>query len=263
MTEVQVTHIGGPTVLLELAGYRLLVDPTFDAPGRRYSFGWGSSSRKRIGPAMAPEDLPPIDAVLLTHDHHADNLDDAGRALLSDAGVVVTTAAGATRLGGKARGLRPWQTTRLESTEGAAIEVMATPCRHGPPLSRLIVGDVIGFVLRWTGQQHGALWITGDTMLYGGVREVANRARIGTVFLHLGGVRFPVTGPVRYTMTARQGIQLMGLIRPRTVMPVHYEGWSHFPEGRAGIERSLAKAPESVRTSVWWLPIGVPTAITV
>jgi L-ascorbate metabolism protein UlaG (beta-lactamase superfamily) len=130
-------------------------------------------------------------------------------------------------------------------------------------LSRPIVGDVVGFVLRWPGQQHGALWITGDTVLYGGVREVADRAKVGTVFLHLGGVRFPISGPVRYTMTARQGFQLMDSIRPQTIMPVHYEGWSHFQEGRAGIERSLAQAPESVRTSVRWLPIGVPTAITV
>jgi hypothetical protein len=42
MTEVTLTHIGGPTVLLEVEGWRLLTDPTFDAPGRRYTFGCGS-----------------------------------------------------------------------------------------------------------------------------------------------------------------------------------------------------------------------------
>jgi L-ascorbate metabolism protein UlaG (beta-lactamase superfamily) len=58
-------------------GWRLLTDPTFDPPGRRYTFGWGSSSRKLTGPAVAATDLGPIDAVLLSHDHHGDNLDAA------------------------------------------------------------------------------------------------------------------------------------------------------------------------------------------
>ena len=39
------------------------------------------------------------------------------------------------------------------------------------------------------------LWISGDTVLYDGVREVAERVRVDTAVLHLGGVRFPVTGP--------------------------------------------------------------------
>jgi len=56
------------------------------------------------------------------------------------------------RLGGGARGLEPWATTTLEAPGRPAIEVTATPCRHGPPLSRPLVGDVIGFALRWDGQ---------------------------------------------------------------------------------------------------------------
>jgi hypothetical protein len=38
-----------------------------------------------------------------------------------------------------------------------AIEITATPCRHGPPLSHPLAGDVIGFALRWDGQERGAL----------------------------------------------------------------------------------------------------------
>jgi L-ascorbate metabolism protein UlaG (beta-lactamase superfamily) len=248
---VRITHIGGPTALIEIGGWRLLTDPTFDEPGRRYAFGWGTSSRKVAGPAVAASDVGPIDAVLLTHDHHGDNLDPAGRALLPSAGAVVTTASGARRLGGRARGLEPWQTTRLEAPERPAIEVTATPCRHGPPLSHALVGDVIGFALRWNG--HGALWISGDTVLYDGVREVAGRVQVDTAILHLGGVRFPVTGPLRYTMTAKDAVELCRLVRPRTVVPIHYEGWSHFREGREAIERGFATAPD---VPVRWLPIG-------
>jgi L-ascorbate metabolism protein UlaG (beta-lactamase superfamily) len=254
--DVRLTHIGGPTVLIEVAGWRLLTDPTFDAPGRRYFFGWGTVSRKLAGPAIAATDLPPIDAVLLSHDHHDDNLDPAGRALLPSAGVIVTTASGARRLGGSARGLEFWQTTRLEAPDRPAIEITATPCRHGPPLSHPIVGDVVGFALRWEGQEDGALWISGDTVLYDGVREVADRLEVDTALLHLGGVRFGVTGPLRYTMTARDAVELCRLVRPRTAIPIHYEGWKHFKEGREAIDSELASAPEDVRGRFRWLPIG-------
>ena len=257
MTEVALTHIGGPTLLIEVAGWRLLTDPTFDAPGRRYAFGWGTSSRKLTGPAVAAAELGAIDAVLLTHDHHDDNLDAAGRALLPGVGTVVTTVSGAGRLGHRARGLAAWQATRLEAPGRPAIEVTATPCRHGPPLSHPLVGDVIGFALRWDGQQHGALWISGDTVLYDGVRQVADRLEVGLAVLHLGGVRFPVSGPLRYTMTARDAIELCELVRPRTIVPIHYEGWKHFREDRDAIERAFA-GDDRVR----WLEHGTPQELS-
>jgi L-ascorbate metabolism protein UlaG (beta-lactamase superfamily) len=253
---VAITHIGGPTALIEIGGWRILTDPTFDAPGRRYAFGWGTSSRKLTGPAIAASEIGRIDAILLTHDHHDDNLDAAGRALLPSAGVVVTTASGARRLGGDTRGLVAWATTRLEHPERPAITVTATPCRHGPPLSHPLVGDVIGFAMRWDGQEHGVLWITGDTVLYDGVRQVADRLQVDTAIVHLGGVQFPITGPLRYTMTAHDAVELLGLVHPRTAIPIHYEGWKHFREGREAIERELAGAPDDVRDSIRWLPIG-------
>ena len=176
---------------------------------------------------------------------------------------MVTTAPGARRLGGNALGLEPWATTTLAGDGRPAIEITATPCRHGPPLSHPIVGDVIGFALRWEGQQHGSLWVSGDTVLYDGVREVAQRVDVGVALLHLGGVRFPITGPVRYTMTADEAIELCRLIEPRTAIPIHYEGWKHFREGREAIERELAAAPGDVRARFRWLPIGEPTEVAV
>jgi L-ascorbate metabolism protein UlaG (beta-lactamase superfamily) len=259
---VRVTHIGGPTTLLEVEGWRLLTDPTFDPPGGTYGFGWGSKSRKVRGPAVAAAALPPLDAVLLSHDHHGDNLDAAGRALLPAAGVVVTTVSGSRRLGGETRGLEAWATTRLEAPGRPTIEITATPCRHGPPLSHPIVGDVVGFVLRWEGQEHGALWITGDTVLLDAVRRVPERVEIGTVLLHLGCVRFPVTGPLRYTMTGQEAVELCRLVRPHAAIPVHYEGWSHFKQGRSEVERAFAEAPE-VEQLVRWLPVGTGVELTV
>ncbi|HEX7256075.1 MAG TPA: MBL fold metallo-hydrolase [Gaiellaceae bacterium] len=256
MTGVRITHMGGPTTLIEIDGRRLLTDPTFDPAGGSYMLGWVARLRKLAGPAVAASDLPPIDAVLLTHDHHGDNLDDAGRALLPSAGVVVTTVSGAARLGSDAIGLAPWGSTRLEAPGRPSIEITATPCRHGPPLSRPVAGDVIGFALRWDGQEHGALWISGDTVLYDGVRRVPERIDVGTALLHLGAVRFPVTGPLRYTMTGEEAVELCRLIRPRTAIPVHYEGWKHFSQGRKAVERAFEEAPEDVRRCIRWLPVG-------
>jgi L-ascorbate metabolism protein UlaG (beta-lactamase superfamily) len=259
--DARITHVGGPTVVIEIGGWRLLTDPTFDPPGQDYRFGWGTGSRKLTGPAIPASELGSIDAVLLSHDQHEDNVDAAGRALLPWAGTVITTVPGATRLGGRARGLAEWGHTRLERPGRPAIGITATPCRHGPPLSRPIVGHVIGFALQWEGQESGALWISGDTVLYEGLRKVADRVRIDVALLHLGGVRFPITGPLRYTMTASEAVELCNLMRPRVVIPIHYEGWKHFREGREAIERQLAHAPEDVRSRVRWLPIGVATEL--
>ena len=96
------TLIGGPTVLIAYGGMHILTDPTFDPPGEHPRPGTPVVLRKLAGPAMAPAELPPIDLVLLSHDHHADNLDPASRAFLPRAGRVLTTAAGAERLGDNA-----------------------------------------------------------------------------------------------------------------------------------------------------------------
>ena len=219
------------------------------------------SSHKLTGPAVAAADLGPIDVVLLSHDHHGDNLDTTGRALLPSAGAVLTTTPGARRLGGNARGLQPWGDHPAGGPGTPDDPGHRHPLPPRPPHSRPIAGDVIGFALGWEGQEHEVLWITGDTVLYDGVRQVADRLQVGTALLHLGCVRFPVTGPVRYSMTAREAIQLCRLVRPRTAIPVHYKGWTHFRQNRTAIERDLAAAPDDIRRSMRWLPIGEATTV--
>jgi L-ascorbate metabolism protein UlaG (beta-lactamase superfamily) len=257
VASVRLTHIGGPTALIELGGWTLLTDPTFDAPGRHYKFGWGTSSDKLAGPAIAAADLPPLDAILLSHDHHDDNLDPAGRELLPTAGEVVTTASGAKRLG-IGRGLVAWEGTRLEAPGRPTLEIIATPCRHGPPLSHPVVGDVIGFALVCDGT---VVWVSGDTVLYDGVRSVAGRWEIDVALIHLGGVQFPVTGPFRYTMTGSDAVELVRLIKPKVAVPIHYEGWKHFRQGRDGIEQALAAAPTETRERFRWVELGTPTEL--
>ena len=255
---VRLTHVGGPTLLVEAHGWRILSDPTFDPPGRRYGFGWGTSSVKTTGPAVPVSELPPLELVLLSHDHHADNLDDAGRALLPRARSVVTTPSGARRLSApNARGLAAWSRTTVSAPGLPDLTVTATPCRHGPPLSRPIAGEVVGFALEWAGDP-AVVWISGDTVLYDGVREVAARIDVDVAVLHLGSVRFGLTGPLRYSMGGRDARELLELIRPRVAVPVHFEGWSHFAEQEAALHRVLDTADAQVRSRLRWLERGTP-----
>ena len=100
------THVDTACALLEVGGWRLLTDPAFDPPGRRYHFGFGALSRKTGAPALQPGELGPLDAVLLSHHQHGDNLDEAGEAFTRRAPLVLTTRAAARGLPA-ARGLAP------------------------------------------------------------------------------------------------------------------------------------------------------------
>lgn len=111
MSAMTITLVGGPTALIEIGGFRLLTDPTFDAPGE-YRLPH-VTFRKTSRPALTAEQIGAVDAVLPSHDQHADNLDNAGRAFLARAGRVLTTVAGAERLQAPAEGLSPWDETEL------------------------------------------------------------------------------------------------------------------------------------------------------
>lgn len=260
---MRLTHLGTATVLLELGPFRLLTDPSLDEPGRTYGFGFGTRSQKTVAVPDAARSLGRIDAALVSHDHHADNLDDAGRALLPSLPTTLTTKAGAGRLasllGSKVVGLLPGQTHTLER-EGQRLTITATDARHGPPGSLPVVGHVVGFRLASeTLLPRGDLWITGDSVLFNGLTEEAARGRIGTALLHVGGVRFPITGPLRFTMDAPEAATLGGLLPHATLVPIHTEGWTHFREPRANVQAAFDKAGLSPRSR--WLPLGEPVEL--
>jgi L-ascorbate metabolism protein UlaG (beta-lactamase superfamily) len=87
---------------------------------------------KRTGPAVDPDELPAIDAVLLSHDHHVDNLGDSGRAFLERVPLVLTTPSGSERLAGRVHGLALWQSRDLVGPDGAAVTVTGVPAQHAP-----------------------------------------------------------------------------------------------------------------------------------
>ena len=79
---LSITLIGGPTALIEIDGFRLLTDPTFDAPGTVYQLPH-VKLEKLEGPAIGADAVGEIEAVLLSHDQHSDNLDNPARIFLS------------------------------------------------------------------------------------------------------------------------------------------------------------------------------------
>src|SRR4051794_21100563 len=137
---VTATWVGGPTLRFTYAGLTFLTDPTFDdAPA---DYPGVVSLHKLVGPAVAVEHLGPVDAVLLSHDQHADNLDVAGRALLPSVPIVLSTPDAASRIPG-VRGMAPWDCVVL----GDGVRVTAVPARHGPAGAEAASGAVTGFVL--------------------------------------------------------------------------------------------------------------------
>jgi L-ascorbate metabolism protein UlaG (beta-lactamase superfamily) len=103
MNHFHITHIGGSTMLLDFGETRILTDPTFDPAGGEYPSGPVTLHKISL-PAIELQALAPFDYVLLSHDHHSDNLDRAGRQSLASAKFVLTTKEGAQRLGGRALG---------------------------------------------------------------------------------------------------------------------------------------------------------------
>lgn len=226
--------IGGPTVLIEYAGLRLLTDPTFDPPGD-YPVGERKLT-KTEGPAIDRDRIGTIDAVLLSHQQHADNLDRSGRELLSQVPVVVTTPQSATALAtasaaeaGNVVGLATWKSTELTAPGGANVTVEAVPARHGPPDCEPLTGDVTGFIL--TSPNRPTVYVSGDNAALGLVSEIANRfAPVDLAVLFAGAARTGLMDTF-LTLTSTMAADAAEILDARVVVPAHFRGWSHFSQG--------------------------------
>ncbi len=252
---LKITLIGGPTALIEWNGFRLLTDPTFDAPGA-YKLPH-VTLEKLAGPAIMADAIGPVDAVLLSHDQHSDNLDTSGRGFLRTAKRVLTTIAGANRLGAHAEGLAPWDSTELTGSRGVSLTITATPARHGPAGIEPLSGDVIGFVLTSTVSGSRPVYITGDTVWFDGVAEVARRFNAGVVLPFAGAAQ--TRGPFHLTMDANDTIETARAFPDAVIVPVHTDGWAHFKQTAADLRTSFDTLGFGARLRI--LEPGVPTLI--
>jgi L-ascorbate metabolism protein UlaG (beta-lactamase superfamily) len=227
--DTQITYLGGATYLIEIGPFRLLTDPGFDPEGTEKSEGPGHVLTKIMAPPVAPEALGRIDAVLLSHQQHYDNLDTSGRALLPSAGRVLTTPESAAALGDYAEGLAPGEHVTLKHDAGETVRVTATLALHGlSPEVRQATGDVTGFVLEWDGAR--ALYVTGDTVWFDEIVEVGRRFDVGAVVLHMGAAKVPAAGDNALTMTSEEGARLTAALDTDVAFAAHFEGWAHYTD---------------------------------
>jgi L-ascorbate metabolism protein UlaG (beta-lactamase superfamily) len=227
--------VGGPTAVLEFAGLRWLTDPSLSPPGT-YERGLV----KTTGPAVAPADIGLIDVVLLSHDHHSDNLDPGGREFLPRAVRVLTTVDGAERLGGNAEGLEPWTSTQVERPDGTPVTVTAVPAQHGPDGTDHITGPVIGFVLGGEGLE--TVYVSGDNASLDVVRAIADRlGPVDVAVLFTGAVQVAHRFDGAYlTLSSERAAEATRILGARAVVPVHFEGWTHFTQGADALRAAFA-----------------------
>ena len=258
INSLSLTYIGGPTALLEIAGLRFLTDPTFDPAGSEYTTPV-YTLRKTTGPAIPAAAVGDIDAVLLSHDHHFDNLDRAGRALLPSARKVLTTIAGAERLGGNAIGLANWDSVEIVAGNGTRLRVTGTPARHGPADGDR--GPVTGFLISDADTPGApAIYVSGDTVWYDGLKPIADRADVRVALLFLGAAKVSKVGPAHLTFPAHEGVEAARAFPHATIIPLHYAGWRHFSEGRAEIQRAFDESGMADRLR--WPRPGIPTRLS-
>jgi L-ascorbate metabolism protein UlaG (beta-lactamase superfamily) len=194
--ELRVTFVNHATVLIQVDGLNILTDPIWSE--RASPLTWAGPRRHRP-PGIRFEALPPIDVVLLSHNHY-DHLDVPTLRRLSQAHHPRML----TGLGNRAllerngvpgsEELEWWQTVALND----GIEIQAVPAQHFSGRSTTDRDRALwaGFVIK---NRAGAVYFAGDTG-YGG---------------HFAAIRRRV-GPIRLALLP------IGAFRPRWLMhPIH------------------------------------------
>ncbi|MEY9951800.1 MBL fold metallo-hydrolase [Leifsonia sp. EB34] len=229
----RVLSLGGPSLLIEFGGARFVVDPTFDRAGE-YPVG-SRVLTKTTDARLQPDELGSVDAVLLSHDQHPDNLDRGGRAYLRTVPLVVTTPLAAGRLDAACRGFEPW-----DSVVVGGVTVTAVPAQHGPDGTEAATGPVTGFVLEAEGSP--TLYISGDNASLRLVAEIAEHfPAIELAVLFAGAASTPLVDGF-LTLTSAEAAEAARILgRPR-VLPAHAEGWAHFTEGTDDYVAAFAAA---------------------
>ncbi len=214
---LRATWLGHSTVLLEVDGLRVLTDPVW---------GLRASPSSHIGPKrfqpapVAIAELPPLDAVLVSHDHY-DHLCKESIAALAERDVPFITSLGVgDRLEGF--GVRPEKIFELDWWEAISfgpLTITATPSQH---FSGRGVGDRnstlwSSFVVR--GPAH-AVFFSGDTGLTDEYTQI--RERLGPfdlVMLEVGAFH-PSWGDIH--LGPDNALTALGLLGGGVFLPVHW-----------------------------------------
>jgi L-ascorbate metabolism protein UlaG (beta-lactamase superfamily) len=202
------------------------------APGA----GWQAASRELRDPALTVDELPPLDAIVLSH-MHGDHWDRVAQRDLDHRLPILTTMHAARRLQVRgfthAFGVPTWYTHTVVKGDTHLV-VTALPGRHAPIPVQQFLPPVMGTMLEFSnGMARRRLYLSGDTLLVDELREIPVRFEsIDVGVLHLGGTRLPFGRHLPFgltvTMEGRQGADAVELLDlPRTI-PVHFDDYGVF-----------------------------------
>jgi L-ascorbate metabolism protein UlaG (beta-lactamase superfamily) len=230
-----VTFIGTATTLIRFGGFTVLTDPNFLHRGQRAYLGYGLVTKRLTEPACTVAELPPLDAVVLSH-LHGDHFDRVARRGLDHDLPVLTTPAAARRLQrwrfGQATGLRCWRSHTLGNAGRPArtLRVTAVPAQHAPGAARWLLPPVMGSVLEFgapDGRTDLRVYVSGDTIRCPELSLIPHRfPDVDVAVLHLGGTLLP--GGLMVTMDGHQGLDVLRLIDAALTIPVHHNDYSLF-----------------------------------
>ncbi|RLN49392.1 hypothetical protein BBJ29_009787 [Phytophthora kernoviae] len=214
-------------------------------------------------PILGLENLPPIDAILLSYEDHVDNLDASGRTLINNRHVLTAmdSAKNLTPHPG-VLGLAPWQSSRLK-LNGNEFKITATPTQYLPS------GECTGFVLELPSfgvnkrdRLPNVVYMSGDMVRIPELSELLPK-KYHTVLavMNLGKAvaQLPAC-PLQITMDGRQAAQLTRKIDAEIMVPLHYESWKHFTQSAGGAREEL-EADTEVKAKVVWVVPGEKTVI--
>jgi L-ascorbate metabolism protein UlaG (beta-lactamase superfamily) len=236
--EVNVTFIGNATTLIEAGGITVLTDPNFLHRGQRAYLGYGLVSKRLHDPALRVDELPSIDAIVLSH-LHGDHWDRVGQRGLDHGVPVVTTAHAAKRLRrrgfGAALGLATWNAHSITKGQ-TTLTVTALPGRHAPGWTKRLLPPVMGSMLEFgvvDGSGWRRLYVSGDTLLIDELDEIPRRfPDVEAGLLHLGGTRLPAGARLPFgltvTLDGAAGAAVAHRLDLPQVIPVHVDDYGVF-----------------------------------
>ena len=213
---IRVTLVGHATVLLQVAGLNIITDPVWS--DRVGPLSWLGVRRIRA-PALAFDDLPPIDVVLLSHSHY-DHLDRPTLAALDarDRPRVITgLGVGSVAPSAQVVELDWWQ----RHTLGDGIAATYVPAEHFSARSPFDRNKTLwgGFVLE---TPAGAIYFAGDTGA--GPHIAAIRERFGPMTLSLLpiGAYLPRWFMAPVHLSPQEAVAANETLGSRVAMPIHY-----------------------------------------
>ena len=222
------------TLLVEIGGRRVLIDPMLDPAGARPAVANTPNDRRNPLcelPEPAEVLVRRLDAVLVTH-LHADHLDETAVDLLpKDVPLVCQPPdEGVLRDRGFAD-VRPIE----DELELGGIAIVRTDGRHGTGEIAELLAPVSGFVLRAPGEP--TLYIAGDTVWCDEVAAALDAHRPDVVVVNAGGARFTEGDPI--TMTAEDIAAVAAHAPGAQVVAVHLEAINHCLQTRADLHQRL------------------------